>query len=596
VQHIAQTAITGIYALHADTDGVLWLGTDTGLLRRATDGVVQPIQLPARALVNHILRDGDTLWLGTSAGLMWQNVHTGESRHYRHNSADTASLSHDVVLTLRRDRAGRLWVGTNSGLNRFDAVTGRFTHYADINTLPSSVIYSIVEDDDSRLWLSTNRGLARFDPGAPAGTRIRSYDASSGTGNIEFNRNAGIIGHDGALYFGGDRGVTFFHPASLRNNPNVPPVVITALERSTREGTRRTRYVADAAVTLAPDDYTVSFEFAALNFTSPHRNRYAYRLDGFDPQWIDAGNGRSASYTNLPPGKYVFRVRAANDDGVWNEAGAAVPVLVRPWFWETWWFRTFGSAALLLLASATTGLFLYNRNRRLVQSIRYQSTLERERSRISRDMHDEVGASLTEIAILSELALQRNGQSRSSRAPLEKIAGRSRAMLDSIGQIIWALNPDNDRLQHLSAYLRAYAADFLDSAGIEARLHFETAADAEPVTAEFRRNIFLVMKEALVNVAKHAHASHALVELRIHGRNLSLRIVDDGRGLVPDGGETSGHQLRFTARGHNGLGNARRRAEELGGILTVISAPDAGTSVHLDVPLPEASVHRAVSS
>jgi signal transduction histidine kinase/ligand-binding sensor domain-containing protein len=564
----------GVVAMHATGDGGLWLGYGNAVQYRAPDGTRRRYDLPSPADVSAILPDGERYWIATSAGLAHFDPRTGSMRVFRHDRTDRSSLVDDVVISLFRDRSGRLWIGTNNGLDRFEP-DSTFTHFGEVDGFPSSVIYSILEDDDRRLWLATNRGLVRFEPDAGAARRVRVYDFATGVGNIEFNRNAAIRGQDGTLYFGGDRGVTFFHPSSLRDNTYRPPVVITALHRSTRDGTRTTRHVGDGPVVLAPDDYTVTFEVAALAFTQPGANRYEYRLEGFDAQWVRAGTNRLASYTNLPPGEYVFRARAANEDGLWNLDGVAVPVVVEPWFWETWWFRGFVVLGVLGAAIAGTSFVQHNRHRVQLERLRHERALEDERARISRDMHDEVGASLTEIAILSELAVRR-GAANGSHHELNKIAGRSRRMLDAIGEIIWALNPDHDHPEHLAAYLREYAADYLESTGLRAVLSFEVADTDAILTSEFRRNVFLVMKEALANVARHARAEAVDVALELGEGRLILTVRDDGSGFgaTPDG------------VGHHGLSNMKRRASALGGSLTMRSDPGSGTTATLDVPLP----------
>jgi signal transduction histidine kinase len=249
---------------------------------------------------------------------------------------------------------------------------------------------------------------------------------------------------------------------------------------------------------------------------------------------------------------------------------------VRPWFWETWWFRAAGVASVLLAVTAGTTLVQRSRHRHELETMRHQRALEDERARISRDMHDEVGASLTEIAILSELAVRRDSPNGTRRGELEKIAGRSRAMLDAIGEIIWALNPEHDPPDHLASYLREYAATFLENTGHRGELSFETSPAAGPLTSDFRRNVFLILKEALANVAKHAQARSVRIDLDLDDERLTLMIADDGVGFARDS----------VAGARHGLGNLERRANALGGSVSIEPAPAGGTCVRLDVPLP----------
>ena len=569
----------GVYALQPDSTGALWMGTGGWLLRLMPNGETQRTALPFLGTMYAMRRDGRSLWIGTSGGLIRFTPESGEHTWFRHDPTDTTSLSHDVVLSVQQDRLGQLWIGTNSGLNRLDPATGRFTRSSGGESFPEDAIYSILEDDDGRLWLGTNRGLLRFDPAAVAGQRVRRYDASSGLGNVEFNRNAGLRSRDGTFYFGGDRGLTIFRPDELGDNLFVPPVVLTAVLRASREGTRATRYVPpDEPVVLAPEDYTVTFTFAALNFTNPARNRHSYRMEGFDPEWIAAGPSRTASYTNLPPGRYTFRVRGSNDDGVWNETGVGIPVVVQPGFLETRWFRGALVLIILGLVSAATAGAQRQRHRRELAELAYRQALEGERIRISRDMHDEVGAGLTEIAMLSDRARRPVPEPGSGAAALDKIARRSRDMLDALGEIIWAINPDNDRAERLAPYLREYAGEFLEGAGLVPVLHFEVSGWAGEVSADFRRNLFLILKESLTNAVRHAGAHR--VEVRLEGGASGVRLVvgDDGHGMTDEAVNDA------EARGHHGLANLHRRVVLLGGTLVVHSSPGAGTRLEFAIP------------
>jgi signal transduction histidine kinase len=369
--------------------------------------------------------------------------------------------------------------------------------------------------------------------------------------------------------------------------------VLTALHRSTRAGTETVRYLGPEPIEVAPDETTLTFEFAALSFTNPHHNQYAVMMEGFDMDWMALGTSRRSTYTNLPPGRYSFRVKASNEDGLWNEAGTAIPIIVYPRFYQTWWFRLLVVGAALG-AVALAGWSVSRRQyRRELARLKARQALDTERARISRDMHDEVGASLTEIAILSEIA-QRELYSHGDGAPpddapsverLSRIADTSRAMLDAIAEIIWAINPQHDRLDRLdrlSAYLREHAARVLEDAGMEARLSFPARAPTLPVTAEFRRNVFLVLKEALHNVIRHAGAHAVAVHLTLDAEGLALVIEDDGCGL-PDDNKSPAD--RPSGRGGNGLGNMAHRAEEIGGTLDVGAAPGGGTRLALRAPL-----------
>lgn len=567
--------LVSVRAMTHDSAGTLWLGTSFRLFRLREGGVPEPVPIPELGAINALRFHAGRLWIGTSSGLVAYHPETGQASVHRHVVRDTTSLRHDVVMAIHPDPSGALWVGTHGGIDRLDPVTGIATHFDNPDPQASAAVYSIVPDDAGRLWLGTNRGLVRLDPGAPAASRFRRFDPSTGIGNLEFNRGAGLRAGDGTIFVGGDAGLTAFHPADLHDNHYVPPVVITAVGRATRSGSVVQRHVDPGApLRLAPDEYTITFTAAALSFTAPSRNAYRFRLEGFDRQWREAGTARTASYTNLPPGQYTLRVAASNDDGVWNEAGIALPLVVEPWFWETWWFRAALALAAVALVSWVTAMVQRARHRHELATLAYAQALEGERARISSDMHDEVGAGLTEIALLGEAALRSPTPAASA---LAAVVERARGLIAATGEIIWAINPENDRPGRLVPYLREYAAEVLEHAGVVSRLELDGSGWDEGTPPDFRRQLFLVLKESLTNAVRHARAGEVAVTLGAQGGRLVLVVRDDGHGFDPHAQQPGRHL---------GLRNLRRRAEALGGTVTLDSAAGRGTTITLDVPLP----------
>lgn len=514
------------------------------------------------------------LLLGTDAGI--RLLDTGTMRLQL--PSDTAGGSLDGVLSFLETPDGSIWVGANSGLYHFDSTGQRVARYSTNDGLPSSAVFGLLADDVGRIWMSTNRGLATMSTRTTGSRDIRTYDYTTGLRNVEFNRNAYHKTRDGTILFGGDRGVTYFSPSSIATNPYRPPVVFTAVHLSTQRGTRTTRAFDGRVIRIAPQEYTFTIDFAALSFINPHRNKYQVRLEGFNDEWIDQGAVHSTTYTNVPPGSYLFHVRAANEDGVWTNTPAALSIVVEPYFWQTLWFQI--TLLLLGIAGISAGTWYLSRSRyRLaLQRERAARILETERSRISRDMHDEVGASLTEISILSELA-----QRTSSADHLTRIGQKSRATLDAIGEIIWAIDPQNDRGARFVAYLRAYAAEFAENVGLETLLTFPEEFQLPDVSADIRRTVFLVLKEALANSAKHARATTVTVHLSLDNRVIQLRIHDDGCGFAAPASTAAATDAAST--GHHGLRNMRARAAMVNGTLLVNGETGSGTVVTLSVPL-----------
>ncbi|AUD04661.1 ligand-binding sensor domain-containing protein [Spirosoma pollinicola] len=344
-----------ISAILEARNGILWLGTfEEGLIRydKATGLVSRYPARPGQAgqLNYHTItalwedRRGN-IWIGTDGGGI--NVfHLAQHTftQYMQDNKNPGSLSSNQVNTLFESTSHQLWVGTSGGLNRFDARTQTFTAYRQRDGLTNEVIQGILEDKRGRLWLSTDKGLSSFDPR----TRfIRNYDAGDGLQESSFNRGACYKSLSGQLFFGGLSGLNSFYPDSLRDNPVIPPVYLTDFQlfnQSVRVGDGQsvlTKPISDTRdITLSYQQSVLSFGFAALNYTVPEKNQYAYKLEGFDQHWIRSGTQRRATYTNLDPGDYVFRVKGANNDGVWNQTGTFVRLHIIPPVWQTTWFES----------------------------------------------------------------------------------------------------------------------------------------------------------------------------------------------------------------------------------------------------------------
>jgi PAS domain S-box-containing protein len=285
-------------------------------------------------------RAGD-LWLGTYNGLVHFDRTVEKFTRYRHDPDDAHSLSHDFVWSIYEDPGGTLWIATAGGLNRFDRATGQFTVYTIEDGLANDSVMGILADEQGNLWLGTDGGLSRFDPRTET---FRNYDVSDGLASDEIMLGALHQSKSGEMFLGTLDGFNTFYPAEVKDNPHIPLVVLTAFRRFDRVVEFDTPLADVEEITLSYRDNFFAFEFAALDYTDSAKNQYAYKLQGFDQDWIYCGSRRYASYTNLPPGEYTFHVKGANNDGVWNEAGRAVKVTITPPFWETWWFRILAGA------------------------------------------------------------------------------------------------------------------------------------------------------------------------------------------------------------------------------------------------------------
>ena len=371
--------------LERSRDGSLWIGTRTrGLIRywpRERRSQVwqhddaDASSLPANLVLALHEDDQGRLWVGTLDGLALIEK-SGRLRVFKPDAKRPDSLSGSIVRSILQAADGTLWIGTHSGLNRLDALDesgARFTRLLAHDGLASSTVYGILEDRSGALWLSTNRGISRYDPATRA---IRNFSPKDGLQAYEFNGGAAFARPDGELMFGGVNGVNLVRPEALAQEHYVPPVAITALgvgsERHDLVGAPPKHWQVPQSARL------VRFEFAALDFAAPDRNRYAWRLDGFDDDWVDGGNRREVAYTNLDPGNYTFRVRASNRDGVWNETGAWLAFQVVP----PWWASTWMKLLYALIGALVIAAILGERRAKRTEERRHQDEIREREDRL----------------------------------------------------------------------------------------------------------------------------------------------------------------------------------------------------------------------
>jgi len=342
-----------VRAVAEDNEGNLWVGTtssglnkfdrQTGHFSHYRYQPDEPAGLISDNIWNIFKDSQGYLWISTGQGLEEFDPKTETFTHYRHEDNNPSSLTANTVYNIYEDRARILWLATAQGLNRFDRVTQQFSHYLAEDGLPDNRVQNVLADNQGYLWLGTVKGLARFDPKTE---KFKVYDTSDGLQGDFFREWAYTKSPNGELYFGGTNGLNRFNPAEITDNPNLLPVVLTDLLLFNQpvaigpNSILKQRLSSAEAITFSPDQTVFSLEFAALNYTSASKNRYTYKLEGFDKDWLPTtAQRRLATYTNLDPGDYVFRVRATNNDGLWSDKQVALQVTVLPPWWKTWWFR-----------------------------------------------------------------------------------------------------------------------------------------------------------------------------------------------------------------------------------------------------------------
>jgi len=344
--------------LYEDRRSNLWVQTLDGLMlmdRKSGKFInYQAGQLDLGYYIVSMVDDREgNLWLATWAGLALLDRETKKYTFFRHNDKDPHSLSSDKTYVVMEDSRGRLWVGTANGLNLFNKKTKKFTSFYEEDGLPNDVIYGIVEDKQGNLWLSTDNGIIKFNPETKA---VKEFTVNDGLQGDEFKPNAYLKLKNGDFVFGGTNGITIFNPDRIKINNVKPPLVLTDFRIFNSpvplggDSPIKTALSDVKEIVLSHKQSVITFEFAALNFISTEKNQYAYKLEGFDQEWINSGTRRRITYTNLDPGTYWFKVKASNNDGIWSDKGLSIKLVITPPFWVTWWFR--GLVALVLIGGA----------------------------------------------------------------------------------------------------------------------------------------------------------------------------------------------------------------------------------------------------
>ncbi len=549
-----------ISTIYEDSQGALWIGTSRGLdkfnLRTKTFRHYLTDANNHISLIGYYVSaidedDSGNLLIG-GKGLFRLNRESGELTRYVHTPADSISWANDVIGCIHRDVNGGLWLATD-GNGLFHLPKDRSpVHLTEANGLPSNYVWGILEDAQGLLWISTFKGMIGLDPNSKA---MKRHAVADDWRSNEFRHGVFHKGSSGRFYFGNLRGFVTVLPQFMRDNPYVPPVRITSFRVFNQPIIFDRPLSKLEHIELTHKQNFFSFDFVSLNYTQSEQNQYAYKMEGFHDDWIQSGNEHTALFMNLDAGEYVFRVKASNNDGVWNEEGASVRVIIDPPFWQTSWFRVI---VILLFGAILYLLYRY----RLLQVL----ALERLRLRIADDLHDDIGSELSSVALESDLIARRLSKEKQEQERLLAVGRMIRHAADNLRDVVWIVNPDQDKLQDLVTRMREVAATML--AGIHYSFRSEGSLATVPLEMEFKRHVLMMFKEALNNIVRHARPTRVEIDVELSTKHLSICVKDNGVGFDV-----------ATQHCGRGLKSLQSRALAIGGTVEVQSTPGSGTTV-----------------
>lgn len=556
--------------------GALWVGADGFLLRLAADGETarfdpdpaDPGALPDGTILSIAEDRRGRIWVGTYRGLA--RLDPGDTAFVRiaHDPRDPHTLASNYVYALAETADGTLWIGTAGGLDRWDEATGTFTHFREREGLPSAVVGSIEIDAAGRLWVGTQRGLARFDP--VAGRAVAYSPADGLQGHLFHPRSSGRRA-DGTLLFGGPGGYSAVDPDALPPPPPAPPVLLADVRIPGRALPPAFDATRLDALRLAPHETFFTFHLAPLDFDRGPRVGVEYRLVGLDEDWVRAGGDRTAAYTSVPPGRYVFEARAAAADGPPGPV-LSLPVTVLPPFWRT---PAFLAALLTLVLAAAYGAH----RTAIAVRVRHAEAVARaradEREAVRRaaaaDFHDELGHRVARIGLFAELVARGGAPESEVPSLLGRIAREARRLADESRDFFWASGSEHGTAAEVLARLERFGGELFERSGVDFWVDGTNGSlDDVELPPEARRNMLSLFKEAMTNALRHAACREVVLRASVAEDRLTLLLEDDGRGF-----------LAPVAHAGHGLRNMELRARRADGTLTIASEPGAGTRVAL---------------
>lgn len=569
----------GISRLLVDNAGKLWVGTDFGLneylpaekkFKRYLHSPSDKESLSENSVLSLYEDKSGSIWIGTYSGLNKMDRATDKFIHFRHDPLNDKTLSNNYVYSFCEDASGNFWIGTGGGLNKYVPASESFVYFTEKNGLDNSVIAGTVQDVNGDLWISTIKGLSLINV---KDNEFRNFDRNDGLSDNMFNFSSCLKTNDGRILFGSVNGVTCVNPAEIINSSYSPQVLFTDLIRY-NENLKFTDDISMIKnISLSYKDNVINIGFSSSDFTHPDKIKYYYMLEGFDKDWVANGNLRNAVYTNLDPGKYVFKVMSTNADGVKNESVTELKISISPPFWKTWWFYLIILSLLIFSIILIQNVRVRNKVNHLLEIEKArESEREKVREQASRDYHDELGHKLTRISLYSrrvnkKLQAFTNGISED----LKFIVDTSNSLQSGAKDLIWTMNPKEDTLYDFAVRLKDFGNELFDNSGME----FHSGEISEELreiklSMNCKRHLIYIFKEGMNNILKYSECENVKLNFRIYDEDVEIILEDDGIGFDP----------AICQKGY-GLKNIFSRAAQIDLNINISSIPGSGTKITL---------------
>jgi signal transduction histidine kinase/ligand-binding sensor domain-containing protein len=570
-----------LHSLFCRRNGEMWACGERGFVARWHDGKWTRYDNLTNVLALNMVRCvGED-----NEGTVWIAMNNGGMLKFRNEQftllGPQDGLPPSMVRNMFLDSAGHLWMATTrDGLLLCE--NNAFRRVTVSEGLPDEMVDQIVEDDFHRLWFGTQVGLYYI-------TRDELFQCASGkisrVSPVSYGRESGLLGYpaitsyqptackssDGRLWFATYKGVLSVDPKTVKLETNPPPVLVDEVLLDDKP------VPAEGRLVLPAKARKLEVRLSVIYFSAPSQVKIRHWLENFDSAWVEERNQRYFTYPKLPPGEYTLRYSACNPEGIWNTQIMPLTLVVKPYWWQIRWLQLVSGGAFLALLILSVRAWSHRRLQLELERLEQKQTMEKERARIAKNLHDDLGASLTELGLLADLA-RRNGATLDK---LKDVTGflseRVRGLARTLDTIVWTVNPTNDSLHELAAYICEFSQELFSKTSIRCRLDVDEDIPHHPLSPEERSNLFLTAKEAINNVIKHSNAGEAWVEIKMSGNCFNIAIKDNGKGFNPAAPENARR---------NGLANMRFRIQELNGDFSVSSVPGQGTTVSISISVP----------